>query len=1140
MIMVVYNNVLAGAAGSGGAAAYTIERSLRFERADDAYLSKTFAAGNRKIWTFSCWAKLSEVGTNRELFCVPGANPWITLQIANNDKFYVSWTAGTSGTPWQSDALFRDPSAWYHFVVAWDTTQSTPANRLKVYANGVQLTGNSSYPDHNTDYQVNSAVEHGIGGNKDELGGYLTEIHFVDGQALAASDFGEYDDNGVWQPKRYSGTYGTNGFHLDFSDDSSNSALGTDSSDNNNDWTVNNLVASAGLSTANQGFDVVTYSGSGSTQSVDSLAFQPDFVWIKNRDQSEKHALSDSVRGIGKVLYSNSTAGEDSGSTYSDRFVSFDSDGFTVGSSHTTTNSSGDDFVAWCWKAGGTAASNTDGSITSSVSANSEHGFSIVSYTGTGANATVGHGLSSAPKWIIVKDRSQATGWAVYHDAIGTSTSNYIELQSAGASGQDDTAFQDTAPTNSVFSIGTKAAVNEDGDDFIAYCWSEISGFSKFGSYTGTGSAHDVELGFKPKYLIYKCSSSGTTNWHVYDSERNNADSRLIPNLTSADSTSDTYAPTFTDTGFTVAAVTDTHTNASGETYIYAAFADKPPGQIIDSLIDTPTNYEADSGNNGGNHCTWNPLTMSRGNMSDGNLLFYGDGTNTPRVNGTISQSSGKWYYEATVLNDGPGTGSGDVHNSIGWGLDTVTQIETAPNTSAMEHSFYFMDSGWYKNFSGSNTDTGNGKWLTGDIIGVAADLDDNTITFYRNGTSVLSQTIGVTAGTRLCPAHQSNTGTYGRLATNFGQRPFQYPPGGTGGPAATFKALCTQNFDDPLISDGSTAFDAVAYSGTGAAQSIDLGFSPDLVWTKQRSGTEWNYLIDTVRGNTKALFSNETDDEFTTNDQVLTAFNSDGYSLGTDSAVNDSSSTYIGWAWDGGTSTVSNTDGSVTASVRANQTAGFSICTFTSPSSGTFSFGHGLNAAPELVLVKTRGATSDWSVYHASVVDTTSKYLVLNKTDALATYSTIWGSALPTSSVVGLTSGGAVATSQTCVAYCFAPVEGYSAFGSFEGTGADDNFVYTGFRSRLVWIKEVDNANPWYIYDTVRNTYNTIDNILQSNSSSDESTIGAGDGTNQNGLQIFSNGFAIPHTLSGTNRNGSTYIFCAWAENPLKTARAR
>ena len=172
-----------------------------------------------------------------------------------------------------------------------------------------------------------------------------------------------------------------------------------------NNFDANNLVAS--VSTTNsKGFSAVGYTGTNSTNSISSLDFQPDFVWIKNRDQSEKHALSDSVRDTGKVLYSNSSSQEDSGSTYSNRFASFDSNGFTVGSNHTTTNSSGDDFIAYCWKAGGAATSNTDGSITANVSANDAYGFSIIQFLGNAtAGATVGHGLSSAPELVIGKNR---------------------------------------------------------------------------------------------------------------------------------------------------------------------------------------------------------------------------------------------------------------------------------------------------------------------------------------------------------------------------------------------------------------------------------------------------------------------------------------------------------------------------------------------------------------------------------------------------------------------------------------------------------------------------------------------------------------------------------------------------------------
>jgi hypothetical protein len=237
-----------------------------------------------------------------------------------------------------------------------------------------------------------------------------------------------------------------------------------------------------------------------------------------------------------------------------------------------------------------------------------------------------------------------------------------------------------------------------------------------------------------------------------------------------------------------------------------------------------------------------------------------------------------------------------------------------------------------------------------------------------------------------------------------------------------------------------------------------------------------------------------------------LTSFNSDGFSLGTNDEANESGRTYVGWAWDAGSSTVSNTDGSVTSSVRANPSAGFSIVSYTATGSN-LTVGHGLNAKPAMIWLKTRSASGDWLVMHESIgVD---HFLKLNLTQAKAgPYSNVFTSV--SSSTFGTGNDSGINTNgQTKIAYCFAPVAGYSAFGSYEGTGAADNFVYTGFRSRLVWLKEVDNANPWYIYDTARNTYNTIDNILQAN--------------------------AIPHTLSGTNRSGSTFIFCAWAENPFQ-----
>ena len=283
-------------------------------------------------------------------------------------------------------------------------------------------------------------------------------------------------------------------------------------------------------------------------------------------------------------------------------------------------------------------------------------------------------------------------------------------------------------------------------------------------------------------------------------------------------------------------------------------------------------------------YCTWNPVTKKRGTLTDGNLLFYGNGTNTPRINGTISASSGKWYYESTVLNDGPGTGSGDVHNSIGWGLDRIALIDSAPNTSGMDHSFYFMDSGYYKNFDGSNTSTGTGKWLAGDVIGVAADLDNHILTFYKNNIEVLSQYINTSEGTPLCPVHQSNTGNYGRSITNFGQKPFNLsPPDG-------FQPLTLSNtLSDTVTTRPDKYFTPKAYTGNGGTQQIDYGFQPDLIFGKARSATSGGGWIwtDSVRGSDKYLDSINTNQQGTFTGSNGVTFNATGTSI-TDNASGD------------------------------------------------------------------------------------------------------------------------------------------------------------------------------------------------------------------------------------------------------------
>ena len=317
-----------------------------------------------------------------------------------------------------------------------------------------------------------------------------------------------------------------------------------------------------------------TYTGTGATRAVsnavNTVSFQPDLVWIKDRTTAYSHILFDTIRGAGNYLISNGTLVETTDTNYMSAFTST---GFSVGTS-AVSNGNTENYVGWQWKAGGTAVSNTAGTITSSVSANPTAGFSVVTYTGTGANATVGHGLGVAPGLILIKARASAYDWTVYHSAIGAT--KYLVLDGTSAAGTDTTAFNNTAPTSTVFSLGS--AVWANSGTMVAYCWAPVAGYSAFGSYTGNGSADGtfIYTGFRPRWLMIK-SSSGAFNWFIEDASRNTTNVTgldLSPNLSDAEANN---SPTFDflSNGFKLRN-TYTSQNGSGSTYIYAAFAENP------------------------------------------------------------------------------------------------------------------------------------------------------------------------------------------------------------------------------------------------------------------------------------------------------------------------------------------------------------------------------------------------------------------------------------------------------------------------------------------------------------------------------------------------------------------------------------
>lgn len=325
---------------------------------------------------------------------------------------------------------------------------------------------------------------------------------------------------------------------------------------------------------------------------------------------------------------------------------------------------------------------------------------------------------------------------------------------------------------------------------------------------------------------------------------------------------------------------------------------------------------------------------------------------------------------------------------------------------------------------------------------------------------------------------------------------------------------------------------DVALWTGNGSTQNITgLAFNPDFVWTKTRSQANNNFLFDSVRGATKYLCSDLTIAEFTSAN-TLTSFNSDGFTTGSDNDTNASGRTFVAWAWDAGTSTVSNTAGSITSQVRANVSAGFSVVTYTGNNTAGATVGHGLGVAPALIINKQHSGGNNWWTYHASLGAT--KYLVLDLTNAAGTANTVWNDTAPTSTVftIGVT-GVTNTNSATYVNYCFAPVVGYSNGFSYTGNGSTDGvFQYLGFRPRLIMLKRSDSTSNWTLLDTSREGYNVDNDPLYPNLSDAEGTTDL--------LDITSNGFKLRSTDASVNASAGTYIGFAWAENPFQYARAR
>ena len=573
-----------------------------------------------------------------------------------------------------------------------------------------------------------------------------------------------------------------------------------------------------------------------------------------------------------------------------------------------------------------------------------------------------------------------------------------------------------------------------------------------------------------------------------------------------------------------------------------------------------------------GNFCTLNPLTQpNAGTFKDGNLYFIHTASAWRTTAGTHGMTSGKWYWEAYQISNLSGNGFPvgiyDMDSGKFVSNQASDYLGQATSTYGNQYSAY-TNSGTYaeKRNNGSNTNMTLSIGAGGDVWQCALDIDNGKIWFGKNnswdnsgnpatGSNASFTSVPTTTWVPVtCSYSNSNSEDYpqnfgqdstfaGRItaggnADENGFGDFKYPV------PAGFKAICSGNLPisddiDPAQTDADIPTKqngAITYTGNGSTQSITgLGFNPGLVWGKMRSPHTYNNMIyDSTRGVGKDASSDRSAAEFTLTNGV-TSFDSDGFSIGDESSMNDSGDPIVAWCWRAnGGSTSANSNGNIASVTQANDKAGFSIVTYTGTrtSNGTDTVGHGLATAPEFITHHSLNRTAGKWAQHIGT-SSASHIMQLSGTAAETDYSSYGTMSRPTNSVFSINNIDGIGYSATYVSYCWHSVVGYSKFGTYVGNGnADGPFIYTGFKPSIYFVKVLDATNNWFTYDDKRLGYNGRNDSLNWNSTAVE------DNTYQH--DIVSNGFKIRDSNNATNQSGKIYIYGSWASVPFRYNNTR
>lgn len=1070
---VIGSNILAGASGQGTgptppSTAKVIQRSIAWTKYNslgaDTDFERTFDNGDRKTWALSLWIKRAEISDDRQYIVnVEDSLSYNSTQIYfdTNDTFVIQTvSAGITRYQLKTNTVFADPHAWYHFVIVHDTTQANASDRLCLYVNGIKITSFAylQRPLQNAESYLNSPVVHTFA---EEFSGYMAEVHFVTGiNYVTENNFGFFDGK-IWRPRNYTGNYSVSPTYTNYP-----AVITTSPPDLSSD--VANIISSSGAL-------YLSYflAGSASIKVIFSPALE-DVVNLKFTGGAFAEGEQFSLKVNDTIVSSNLVT--------STSFITVTITKQDVNSIELISDGDG-------WSLGGLTYSQ-DGSTYITPSGTPTH------YQGSGKNGFYLDFQDNSSVAALGLDRSGLNN----NFTLNNITANVDNPKYDPAAGAIDAA---------------EAAKMFDGNpNTYGRADHAYIGFTYSGRFIRVKVACTINarvaLVIEPQVYGAFDDVGVWSNLSAGELGDNDNEWYIPPNTTA-------YATFRFPYNWDGVALLGTSVGQN----IYLVEAWGPDEADIVSFIDTPTNYIASSGNNGGNYATMSPIGASNNNgiLQNANLRLYVQADTDDFIEAKSSiavlKSDVYKYCELSITQcQNLSNGNPNIEAFFGIG-----DFHASHHTNSGSY-VGVTQTGQVVSYPGGNVITTIEPIQRYDVWGIA--VEDNIMVFYRNGVSqglMLHEKVGEF----YIHVYNKALSSVSVFDINFGQRPFVYPM------LTGFAPIASVYMPPPPITDTSLYYDAKLYTGNGTSRTITgYNFDPALVWVKNRTSRDPHVLSNIVRGANASIETNSNNKENLDVDRI-TSFISNGFTVGSSDSVNNGivPDEYVAWAWKGGSTTVVNTDGGVGSNVSVSAQSGFSVVEYIGVGADD-TVGHGLGSTIDFMIVKnlTDDSTRPTVVFK-DFDDRTSNFMYTTSRSGVRNTNNIWNNGF-TSSTFGISDSPLIGElGKEYLAYCWTEVDQYIKVGKYIGNGVNNGpRIDCNFRPAWVLIKRGEPSGDWMMFDSARNPEVGVDGYLEAGTTEKELIAET--------IELLSTGFKVITFIDQVNAENSPYFYFAIAELPF------